>query len=112
MTMLLNPTTLVDPNGSVLTIPHTIAANARELDDIRTARKVLEDREATLRASVLAFLDEKAVDAVTDGTVTISRSNSTRKGVDRSKLEALYPQVLRDVETTTPVTQIRVKIKG
>jgi hypothetical protein len=35
-----------------------------------------------------------------------------RKGIDRSKMEALYPKVLEAVTTTTPVVQVRVKIKG
>jgi hypothetical protein len=106
MTLILEPTTLVDENGSELVIPHEIAANARELDDIRTAKKVLEEREGALRAALLDFLES------IDGTVTISRSDTVRKGIDRSKMEALYPKVLEAVTTTTPVVQVRVKIKG
>jgi hypothetical protein len=112
MTLILEPTTLVDENGSELVIPHEIAANARELDDIRTAKKVLEEREGALRAALLDFLESIVDNAATDGTVTISRSDTVRKGIDRSKMEALYPKVLEAVTTTTPVVQVRVKIKG
>lgn len=93
-------------------LPPTIAANARELDDLRTAKKVIEEREGVLRAALLEFLAEKGEDAVTDGAVTISRSEHERKGIDRDKMEALYPKVLEAVTTTTPVVQVRVKIKG
>lgn len=93
-------------------IPNTIAANARELDDLRTAKKVIEEREGVLRAALLDHLDAAGEDAVTDGKVTISRSTHDRKGIDRAKMEALYPKVLIAVTTTTPVVQVRVKIKG
>lgn len=93
-------------------IPLTIAANARELDDLRTAKKVIEEREGVLRAALLDHLDAIAQDAVSDGKVTISRSHTERKGIDRAKMEALFPKVLDAVTTTTPVVQVRVKIKG
>lgn len=93
-------------------LPDAIVANARELDDLRTAKKVIEEREGVLRAALLEFLAEKGEDAVTDGAVTISRSEYERKGIDRDKMEALYPKVLEAVTTTTPVVQVRVKIKG
>jgi hypothetical protein len=93
-------------------LPDAIVANARELDDLRTAKKVLEEREGVLRAALLDHLDSIGQDAVTDGTVTVSRSNSERKGIDRAKMEALYPKVLAAVTTSTPVVQVRVKIKG
>lgn len=93
-------------------IPDVIAANARELDDLRTAKKVIEEREGVLRAALVEFLDSIGEDAVADGPVAISRSTHDRKGIDRDKMEALYPKVLAAVTTVTPVTQIRVKIKG
>lgn len=93
-------------------LPDAIVANARELDDLRTAKKVLEEREGVLRAAVLDFLVTAGVDAATDGTVSVSRSTHDRNGIDRAKMEALYPKVLAAVTTTTEVTQIRVKIKG
>lgn len=114
MTMLI--TTPAQPaTGDLLPsdlIPGTIAANARELDDLRTAKKVIEEREGVLRAALLDFLAEKGEDAVTDGTVTISRATHVRKGIDRAKMEALFPKVLDAVATSTPVVQVRVKIKG
>lgn len=93
-------------------IPDTIVANARELDDLRTAKKVLEEREAVLRAAVLDFLEAAGVDSATDGTVSVARATHDRKGIDRAKMEALFPKVLEAVTTTTPVVQVRVKIKG
>lgn len=93
-------------------IPDTVAANARELDDLRTAKKVIEEREGVLRAALVEFLDTIGEDAIADGPVAISRSTHDRKGIDRAKMEALYPKVLAAVETTVPVTQVRVKIKG
>lgn len=93
-------------------IPDVIVANARELDDLRSAKKVIEEREAVLRAALLDHLATIGQDAVSDGKVAISRSTSERKGIDRAKMEALYPKVLEAVTTTTPVVQVRVKIKG
>lgn len=94
------------------TIPATIAANARELDDLRTAKKAIEERESTLRTALLDHLESVGLDSVTDGTVSISLSSHERTGIDRAKMEALYPKVLAAVTTTTPVVQVRVKIKG
>lgn len=109
MTMLIEtPTTEVEAPA----IPDTIVANARELDDLRTAKKVIEEREGVLRAALIEYLDTIGEDAVADGPVAISRSTHDRKGIDRAKMEALYPKVLAAVETTTPVVQLRVKIKG
>lgn len=93
-------------------LPDAIVANARELDDIRSAKKVLDEREGVLRAAVLDFLATAGIDSATDGKVSVSRSTHERKGIDRAKMEALYPQVLAAVTTITPVEQLRVKIKG
>lgn len=112
MTMTLQPTVVADSNGTELLIPHQVVANARELDDIRTAKKALEEREGVLRAAVLDFLHTIGEDSATDGTVSVARSVHVRKGIDRAKMEALYPKVLAAVTTTTPVEQLRVKIKG
>lgn len=96
----------------VLVIPDAILANARELDDVRTAIKVMKEREETLRASVLDFLETSGDDAAAQDGVAISLSRSVRTGVDTKRLEALYPRVYADTKTTTPVTQVRVKVKG
>lgn len=112
MTMLTDSTTEVEVEVAAPSIPDSIIANARELDDLRSAAKVIKEREAALRAGILDYLDSQATDAVTDGTVTISKSSHERKGIDRDKMEALYPKVLEAVTTTTDVVQVRVKIKG
>lgn len=93
-------------------IPDTIAAQARELDDLRTAIKVMKEREETIRASLLDFLKTQGVDSVAEGGVAISQNTYERANIDRKRMEALYPKVLADCETKTPVTQVRVKIKG
>jgi hypothetical protein len=93
-------------------IPDVIAAQARELDDIRSALKILEDRQSVIRASLLDHLATEGVDSVTDGTISISRATHQRTGIDKARMEALYPKVLADCATSTPVTQVRVKIKG
>jgi len=92
-------------------IPDAVAAQARELDDLRAAIKHLKDREGVLRASLLDHLAAEGVDSVTDGAVSISRSTSVRTGIDKKRMEALYPKVLADCATETPVTQVRVKVK-
>lgn len=114
MTMLADSTTTTTDEGSLLllALPANIAANARELDDLRTAIKALKEREETLRAAVLDFLVTVEQDSATDGTVSVSRSSHERKGIDRAKMEALYPKVLAAVTTTTKVEQVRVKVKG
>lgn len=113
MTMTIEEAVIAGlPALEVQALPEAIAANARELDDLRSALKALKEREEVLRAAVLDFLVSIDQDAATDGVVSVSRSTHDRKGVDRARLEALYPRVLADVETSTPVTQIRVKIKG
>lgn len=93
-------------------IPDVVAAQARELDDLRAAIKHLEERQSVLRASLLDFLSNEGVDSVTDGKVSIARSTHMRTGVDKARMEALYPKVLADCATETPVVQVRVKVKG
>lgn len=110
MTMLTESPIQTEVEAPV--IPDTIVANARELDDLRNAKKVLEEREAILRAAVLDFLETEGIDSATDGKVSVSRSTHERKGIDRAKMEALYPKVLDACSTTTEVKQLRVKIKG
>jgi hypothetical protein len=92
-------------------IPDAIIANANELYDVRAALKVLNEREDALKRAVRGFLESAGLDAATNGIVSIFRSEYERKGVDRKKLEALYPSVLKDVGTTTDVVQIRVEVK-
>ena len=108
-------TTIQEYAGDVISTVATtlqIEANARELSDLRSARKVIEDREGILRAALLDFLHTEQRDSVVLGGVAISKSAHERKGIDRSKFEALYPAVLAAVETVSTVEQIRVKIKG
>jgi hypothetical protein len=93
-------------------IPDEVAAQARELDDLRAAIKVLDERQKVLRASLLDFLASEGIDSVTDGTVSVARSTHMRTGIDKARMEALYPKVLADCATETPVEQVRVKIKG
>jgi hypothetical protein len=113
MTMTQNPTIATTDEGKVLqSIDPIVAANALELDRLRAAKKVIEDREKVLRASVLDFLVVNGVDAATNGFVAVSRSEHERKGIDSTKLEALFPQAFAACRTTTKVEQIRVKIKG
>lgn len=109
MTVIDLPTTITEVSSPE--IPDTILAQARELDDLRDAVKVLEDRAKTLRASLLDFLNAEGVDSITDGKVSVSRSTHERAGIDRARMEALYPKVLADVSTTTKVEQVRVKVK-
>lgn len=94
------------------TIPDTILANARELNDLRDAAKAIDEREKVLRAAVLDFLTSIGEDAAASGNVAISLSKSVRTGVDTKRLEALYPKVHADVKTSTPVVQVRVKVRG
>lgn len=93
-------------------VPDVILANARELADVRTAKKVLEAREEALRNVLLNYLNVVDKDSVSALGVSISRHTHDRKGVDRSRMERLYPKVLADVGTITPVTQVRVEVKG
>lgn len=110
MTMIATTTTVVTSTSQGL--PAELVANARELDDLRGAMKALKEREDVLRASILDFLQTQDVDSATDGKVTVSRSSHERQGIDRTKLEALFPDVLAQVSTKTKVEQVRVKIKG
>lgn len=117
MTMTMNPIPVLDGQQSfddveAPAIPDAIAAQARELDDMRSALKALKEREEVLRASLLEFLDGLGEDSVAEGGISISRSAHDRKGIDRARMEALYPKVLADVSTTTKVVQVRVKVKG
>ena len=93
-------------------IPDAILSNARELDDMRSALKTMEKREKVLREAVLGYLTSIGEDAAVTGNVAISLSHSTRTGVDTKRLKALFPKVHAAVKTSTPVTQVRVKIKG
>ena len=91
-------------------VPDEILAQARELDDLRSALKTLDKRQKVLRASLLDFLSIEGVDSVTDGKVSIARSEHVRKGVDRKRMEALYPKVLADCATEISVEQVRVTV--
>lgn len=93
-------------------IPDAIAAQARELDALRDVIKVMKDRESALRNSLLEFMNTEDVKSISDGVVAINISTQVRTGVDRKRLEALYPKVLADCATETPVTQVRVTVQG
>lgn len=114
MTMLTDNPTIDEATelDDDLSIPDQVLAQARELDDLRSAIKVLDKRQKVLRAALLEHLNEQDADVITDGTVSIARTVHNRTGVDKSKMEALYPKVLADVTTITPVEQVRVKVKG
>ena len=111
MTMTMTTAPVETETETEVVIPDAILANARELDDIRSAMKEMEKREKALRAAVLDFLDTAGVDAATNGVVAIFKSTHDREGIDRARMKALYPKVLADVKTTTEVTQVRVEVK-
>lgn len=116
-TTTATPTTQVDEteDEAGVVLPDAIAANARELADVRAVLKIYSEREDVLKKAVRNFLEGANVDAASDGTVTVFRSSHERSGVNPKRLEALYPKVFEDVRTFTPVVQIRVevaKVKG
>lgn len=118
MTATMNPVAaaavgaIEDAAAAPVTIPANIAANARELNDVRKAITVMKAREEALRDAVLGFLVHAGRDAVSDKGVTVSKTTGPRKGISREKLAQFYPAVLADVETSTDVTQVRVTIEG
>lgn len=112
MSTITTDVTPVQPVVVTPAVPANILANARELDDIREVIKVAEKREKELRAQILDHLESIGEDAIAQDGVAISLSRSVRTGVDTKRLEALYPKVHADVKTSTPVTQVRVKVKG
>jgi len=112
MTMTTTDALAVAAAIAAPTLPADIAANARELDDIRDAQKVLKKREDTLRKTVLDHLESVDKDAIVDGDLSITVIHSERSGVDTKRLEALHPRVYNDVKTSTPVTRLVVDVKG
>lgn len=102
---LVAPDPVADP-----VIPDDIAAQARELDKIRQAKKILKDREDAIRPALNAFLDELGQEAVAENGVSIARSSHTRLNIDREFLETQYPKVYAAVSAPVPVTQVRVTV--
>ena len=91
-------------------IPDEVAAQARELDQIRKAVKILKKREDVLRPLMHDFLDSIGQESVAENGVSISRSEHERTGVDIELLKTRYRKVHAAVETRTPVKNIRVDV--
>lgn len=92
-------------------IPAPIAAQARELHDLRKAIKSLKKRENDLRTAVQDHLLSVGADSLSDGTVSIARATHERENIDRKRFVAKYPKVFADVTNTIEVSQIRVEVK-
>lgn len=108
-TITTTPETPVVETETIV-LPATIAANARELDDVRAVLKIYKEREEALKKNVRTWLDENGLASASDGKVAVFRSEHERSGVNAKALEALYPSVYNDVKTSTPVVQIRVEV--
>lgn len=83
---------------------------ATRLAMIRGAKKDLATEEAEIREQILKIMEQADVEQVVtaSGAPVISLTTQHRKTVNRSKLEALYPEVFDTV--TEDTTAIVVKV--
>lgn len=84
----------------------------RDLAAVRRERNDLKKREDALRASLLDVLTRNnSTDAITAGGKPAMRiSSSPSSGVDKKKLEAMYPDVYAQVLTTGTVDKLIIDL--
>lgn len=83
-------------------------AKVNELRRLREERKEIETLEASLRADILQVLDGAPQALNGSGAVAVSVTTQVRRNVDRTKLEALYPEVFEAVITESAVQIVKL----
>lgn len=89
-------------------LPPELVTAAQELAEVRSAKKTLETREAELRSQLISHLLANATNQgfTAAGQVAVTLRTSTRTGINKAKLEALYPDIAEQCKTETSVTTL------
>lgn len=87
--------------------PETLDDAVAELRDAREAARLAKERADKARDLVLQMMPPSATEALTAaGTVKIT--TTTRRSVDATKLEALWPDVYEQVVNESTITTVRL----
>ena len=98
-----------DPPVEEEAVPEAdIVMLSNRLGHLRAARRELEAEEETIRHAIIDHLEAAGESQVftASGQVAATLRISVRSGINRSKLEALYPEVFANVVTATRVKSI------
>lgn len=75
-----------------------------ELKHLRAEKRVIEKQEKRLREKLMQMLDGADVAMSATGEKLMELKHQDRVGIDKSRLEALYPDVFEEVTKVTRVT--------
>jgi hypothetical protein len=81
---------------------------SNRLGHLRAAKRDIEAEEQSIRTAIIDHLEATGESQVftASGQVAATLRISVRSGINRSKLEALYPEVFANVVTATRVKSI------
>lgn len=96
---------MVDDDGVVLA--DNELALVRELRETRQWKRKLEARENELRKTLLEKVGDRDRGLTAAGATVLQVQRQHRTGVDRKRLEALYPEVYEDVCTESEVVVLK-----
>lgn len=95
-----------DQSNTVVLSDSTLGL-VNELRSIREDVKALKAREEKIRDLLLTELKGADGGVTASGEFIISIDRSPRSGINRDRLQALYPDVYRDCQTETQVQAVR-----
>lgn len=82
-----------------------------ELDAVRVERRQLGHREGEIKERLNEILGG-ATALVVMGEPILTVTESVRSGVDRKKLEAMFPDVFADVRTESTARTMNIEVEG
>lgn len=83
---------------------------AQELGAIRDEQKVLKAQESKIRDELLARLNGAPRALTADGREAVTATVSSRRTVNRKRLEAMYPDVFDAVVDETEVVTVKITL--
>jgi predicted transcriptional regulator YheO len=97
-----------ETTGSDESVDSVVAELAHRLATLRATRHDIEAEEQSIRSAIIDHLEATGESQVftASGQVAATLRISVRSGINRAKLEAVYPEVFADVVTATRVKSI------
>jgi hypothetical protein len=94
----------------MIVVSDELVAAARRLAELRAAAAQIEREEKQIRGLIMEVLGEDDRGITSSGAPVVHVQIQNRRGVNRDKLEAMYPEIFVEVVEETVVRVLKIDL--
>ena len=94
----------------MIVVSDELVAAASRLQELRTAAAQIEREERQVRGLIMEALGDDVEGITASGARVVHVQIQNRRGVNRDKLEAMYPDVFAEVVEETAVRVLKIDL--